>query len=157
MDPLKHFRNFAKSFASEEGAQLVEFALTFPMLLLLMLGIIDFGLAFQRYQVLTNAAREGARVAVLPGYAQADVRTRVDQYLLGSSLTPSSVRMLPVTPTVVTVKPGLCMTVVPVTVEYDHAFVFMGGIGSMLGSSFGTKTLTSTARMRSETPAAACP
>ena len=157
MDPLTRVKRLARGFASEEGAQLVEFALTFPMMLLLMLGIIDFGLAFQRYQVLTNAAREGARVAVLPGYAPADVRIRVDQYLLGSSLTPTSVRMLTITPTIVTVKPGLCMSVVPVTLEYDHAFVFMGGIGGLLGGNFGTKTLTSTARMRSETPATACP
>ena len=47
---------------------LIEFALVFPMLLLVMLGIIDFGRLFQRYEVLTNAAREGTRVAVLPGY-----------------------------------------------------------------------------------------
>ena len=33
-----------------------------------MLGIIDFGFLFQRYEVVTNAAREGARVAILPGY-----------------------------------------------------------------------------------------
>jgi len=157
MDPLKRHKRLTRSFCSEDGAQLVEFALTFPMMLLLMLGIIDFGLAFQRYQVLTNAAREGARVAVLPGYAQADVRTRIDQYLLGSSLTPASVTMLPITPTIVTVKPGLCMSVVPVTVQYNHAFVFMGGIGGLLGGNFGTKTLTSTAQMRSETPATACP
>ena len=33
-----------------------------------MLGIIDFGFLFQHYEVVTNAAREGARVAILPGY-----------------------------------------------------------------------------------------
>ncbi len=39
------------------------------MLLLIGFGILDFGILFQRYEVITNAAREGARVAVLPGYA----------------------------------------------------------------------------------------
>ena len=49
---------------SERGAELVEFALVFPTLLLVMLGIADFGFLFQRYEVITNAAREGARVAI---------------------------------------------------------------------------------------------
>ncbi len=52
---------------SENGAQLVEFALVLPLLLLVMLGIAEFGFIFQRYEVVTNAAREGARLAVLPG------------------------------------------------------------------------------------------
>ena len=59
----------------------------FPTLLLVMLGIIDFGFLFQRYEVVTNAAREGARVAILPGYADADVQARVNQYLTAGGLT----------------------------------------------------------------------
>ena len=39
-----------------------------PLLLLVLFGIIDFGFMFQRYVVLTNAAMEGARVGILPGY-----------------------------------------------------------------------------------------
>ena len=62
------------SRSCERGAELVEFAFVFPTLLLVMLGIIDFGFLFQRYEVVTNAAREGARVAILPGYGDADVR-----------------------------------------------------------------------------------
>ena len=53
----------------------------FPTLLLVMLGIIDFGFLFQRYEVVTNAAREGARVAILPGYEasiDANVTARVE-------------------------------------------------------------------------------
>ena len=56
---------------SQRGAELIEFALIFPLLLLLMLGIVDFGFMFQRFEVLTNATREGARLAVLPGYDNA--------------------------------------------------------------------------------------
>ena len=75
MDALKYVRQWK----SEKGAELVEFALTFPLLLLVMLGIIDFGLLLHRVQVLTNAAREGARIAVLPNYNQADVTARVNE------------------------------------------------------------------------------
>src|SRR5207248_3214821 len=62
-------RRLAKS---ESGAELIEFALTLPLLLLLVLGIIEFGFMFQEYEVLTNAAREGARIAVLPTYGATD-------------------------------------------------------------------------------------
>ena len=55
---------------SQAGAELVEFALVLPILLLVFGGIVDFGLLLQRQQVVTNAAREGARLAVLPGYTQ---------------------------------------------------------------------------------------
>ena len=51
----------------------------FPTLLLVMLGIMDFGFLFQRYEVVTNAAREGARVAILPGYQTPDVEARVNR------------------------------------------------------------------------------
>ena len=37
-----------------------------PLLLLVSVGIFEFGRAYQTWQVLTNAAREGARMAVLP-------------------------------------------------------------------------------------------
>lgn len=49
---------------SSKGSQLVEFALALPVLLLLVVGIWDFGSAFALKQKLTNAAREGARIVV---------------------------------------------------------------------------------------------
>ena len=58
----------ARSWTSERGAEVIEFAIVLPLLLLVIFGIVDFGFLFQRYVVLTNAAMEGARVASLPGY-----------------------------------------------------------------------------------------
>jgi Flp pilus assembly protein TadG len=49
----------------QRGQSMVEFALTVPLLLLLLFGIIDFGRAVFYQNELTNGAREGARVAVL--------------------------------------------------------------------------------------------
>ena len=53
---------------SDAGSELVELALALPLVLLVIAGVIDFGFLFQRYEVVTNAAREGARMAVLSGY-----------------------------------------------------------------------------------------
>lgn len=47
------------------GAAAVEFALVLPVLMLILLGIIEFGRAWNVKQTLTDAAREGARVAVV--------------------------------------------------------------------------------------------
>ena len=71
---------------SEAGAELIEFALVFPLLLMIILGIVDFALMFQRYEVVTNAVREGARVAVLPGYTETDVQARVASYIAEGGL-----------------------------------------------------------------------
>ena len=51
----------------ERGAAAVEFALVMPILLMLVLGIIDFGYLINRSSMVTNAARDGAREASLNG------------------------------------------------------------------------------------------
>ena len=49
----------------EDGAAAVEFALLLPLLVLLLFGFIQFGIAFNTRIQATNAAREGARMAVV--------------------------------------------------------------------------------------------
>ncbi len=71
----------------ERGAALVEAAITVPAILLISVGIFEFGRAYQTWQVLTNASREGARVAVLEGPTDGDVRSRVNSYLTNGGLT----------------------------------------------------------------------
>lgn len=55
----------------EKGASVVEFALVLPLLLLLVFGIMEMGWLFAQQVEVRNAAREGARMAVvdypLPG------------------------------------------------------------------------------------------
>ncbi|MCH7720860.1 MAG: pilus assembly protein, partial [Planctomycetes bacterium] len=57
----------------ETGAELIELALVLPILLLVLGGIMDFGFLFLRYEVVTNAAREGARIGVLRSRGFGDV------------------------------------------------------------------------------------
>jgi Flp pilus assembly protein TadG len=66
---------------NERGAALLETAITIPIILLISVGIFEFGRAYQTWQVLTNAAREGARLAVIEGSTDTLVRARVNQYL----------------------------------------------------------------------------
>ncbi len=67
---------------SEKGQALVEFLLIWPFFIILLLVVVDFGLALYNYQVLTNSAREGARYAVVanastPGMVSDTIRARL--------------------------------------------------------------------------------
>lgn len=141
---------------SQAGAELVEFALVLPMVLLVFGGIVDFGLLLQRQQVVTNAAREGARLGVLPGYTAADVQARVTAFvqegLNNNTLTPST------TMTVVTITPGAGppFQAAHVQVTLSSSFLILGPIVSLAGGNgagFGTVPLTATSTMRVETVA----
>jgi hypothetical protein len=76
-----------KRMHGEKGAALLEAAITVPIILLISVGIFEFGRAYQTQQVLTNAAREGARMAVIDGSTDAAVRDRVREFLTGGGLT----------------------------------------------------------------------
>lgn len=49
----------------DEGQALLEFAFLLPLLLILITGMVDFARLYQQYQLVTDAAREGARVSVI--------------------------------------------------------------------------------------------
>jgi Flp pilus assembly protein TadG len=137
----------------QRGTALIEMAFTLPLLLLISIGIIEFGRAFQTWQILTNAAREGARVAVLPGYSDAMVTSRVQLYIQAGVLDPR------VTPTViiqraVPVSYGTgTATGSKVTINYPYKFMVLNGVAKLvvsnttLGSDF---TMAASATMRNE-------
>ena len=58
---------------NENGSSSIEFALILPVLVLLLLGIFQFGLAYNNYLAITHAAREGARMAAVGQFDQAAV------------------------------------------------------------------------------------
>ena len=60
----------------EQGQALVEFALILPIILLLVVGMLEFARAWNLHQVMTDAAREGARRAVLADAAAANGQTQ---------------------------------------------------------------------------------
>lgn len=79
----------------DRGVAAVEFALILPVLLLLVLGIINFGYLFGQKLALNQAVREGARQAVVPGTnngADVDTITEVQDVVRGSlgGLVPSA-------------------------------------------------------------------
>jgi Flp pilus assembly protein TadG len=156
MDAMKRL---FRRWRADEGAQLVEFALVLPLLLLVVLGIAEFGFLFQRYEVITNAAREGARMAVLPGYSspmgQAAVAARVQAYVAAGRVpvsggTPGNPTVLLANDTI-PVAGGLPpVNVKRVTVTYTHTYMFISGIAGLFGNAYTTVPLTAVAEMRTE-------
>jgi len=53
-----------RDICSEHGQSAVEFALVLPLMVVLLLGIVEFGITFSHYVTLTDAARVGARNAI---------------------------------------------------------------------------------------------
>jgi Flp pilus assembly protein TadG len=70
---------------STRGQSLVEFALLVPVLMVFVVTVIDFGKLFFTYQVITNAAREGARRAAL---ADEDITDASVEEAIRESLDP---------------------------------------------------------------------
>lgn len=74
---LKSGRAPSKSSEPRRGVAMVETALVLPIMMMVILGVVEFGRAFMVCQLLTNSAREGGRLAVLQGTSTADVVTEV--------------------------------------------------------------------------------
>jgi Flp pilus assembly protein TadG len=148
---------------AERGAALVEFALAVPLMLVVFAGIVDFGFAFQRYEVITNAAREGARMATLPGYGDpntidAYVRSYVQQ---GLSLSDSAMTTVMPSGSVTVsyadltvpaaVSGTMTVSTATVNVSYQHTWLLLRPMLSLLNKSWGTTiTLTASSQMRME-------
>src|SRR5262245_59630018 len=137
-----------KRKSSERGAELIEFALVLPLLLLLVLGIVDFGFLFQRFEVVTNAAREGARLAVLPGYVSGDVVSRVNTYLTEGGVPFDATHLqVQVTDVSITIAAGKTVDAKEVQVRYFHDYLFLGGVLGWFGGSLTSVPLTAVSTM----------
>jgi Flp pilus assembly protein TadG len=129
------------------GMAMVEFVIILPILLMLVFAIAEFGVLFGRWQTLANAAREGARTAVVfrspcnSGPVIAEVRQRVKDYAspLGIVLTDGEITVT-----------GVCgdsTTSSTVTVSKPYTFDVLPNIA---GSVSPTIDLVGNSVMRNE-------
>lgn len=110
---------------SNPGQAGVEFALVFPLLLILLFGIIEFGVLLYDKAVITNASREGARfgiVARTPRYNASDITQVVNDYCAN--------RLIRFRGTGLSIPPPIWDTQsfggqLTVTVEYQYSFLVL--------------------------------
>jgi Flp pilus assembly protein TadG len=81
---------------SEQGSELVEFALTSTLLMIVVFGVVNLGLAVYQYNLVANLAQEGARWASVRGAgasspaSSTDVETYVNTRSIGMTVTVST-------------------------------------------------------------------
>jgi len=119
------------------AAAAVEMAIVTPFLLTMLFGIIEYGWIFTVRQTLTQAAREGARLAIVAGVTDEDIEARVSQYLRPLGITTHHTELTRATVAEPT-------EVVHVTVPYADV--------TLIGEYFGSTNydLGATVSMRSE-------
>ncbi len=127
------------------GQALVEFALVLPLVLLLLVGILEFGRAWNEHQIVTDAAREAVRTAALadPTVTTATIRSVVETALANGGIDPNTAQTdLP--------DPN-SPEGTPMTVEIRVPYQFFL-VGTLLDWATNSRTVTLTARatMRKE-------
>jgi Flp pilus assembly protein TadG len=137
----------------ENGQALIEAALTVP-LLLIAIGIFEFGRAYQTWQILTNAAREGARLAVVPNPDPATVEARVRLYMQDGQLSKYATAQVIVNGNATITVNGQPVSASQVTINYPFDFIMLKPVARLIPGSPGTLgnslTMQASALMRNE-------
>jgi|KBSMisStandDraft_5_1062788.scaffolds.fasta_scaffold208881_2 hypothetical protein len=148
-------RSSRRPVTSERGAEIIELIIVTPLFLLLIAAMFDFGFLFRNWEVVTNAAREGARIGALPDYvcnkSTTDVEDRVSDYMKGSGITKNftvDVDTLPMGTAAGTF--SACV----VKVKLEQALPSLHFLGGLTGGSFGSIDVQANAVMRTEAQAA---
>lgn len=140
-----------KRLRNQKGAALLETAITLPLVLLVSVSIFEFGRAYQTWQVLTNAAREGARVAILSNSTNEQVTDAVRTYMTSGQLPEADAATIGIERTVPF---GTANTASRITVNYPFKFMVLNPVMQLVQSDSttgqGTTTMVSTALMRNE-------
>jgi hypothetical protein len=120
------------------GQSLVEFALILPILLILLLGILDFGRAISAYNSVSNGARSGARVAIVnQDFDAIEAAVQSEAFGLGEVEVEYNGNVIPTQ----TDCPRIgCVVEVKVSTEYVPAT-------PIFGTLVGSITVSSTSRM----------
>lgn len=148
------YRRFARE---TQAGPIVEFAIIVPVLLLLLLGVVDFGRAFFQQNSLVSAAREGARFGAVQGNlcdagTVTNVRGRVVLYFssVGGAAPANNATAIPVTVEPVSACPSTPNAVTSVKVRIaNYAFTPITPFFRLLNQS-GTLNLSATAVYRWE-------
>jgi Flp pilus assembly protein TadG len=144
-----------RRLGGQRGQALIETALTLPIVLVLSISIFEFGRALQVWQLLTNAAREGARVAVLPGSTTQAVQTRVLTYMEAGGLQNRAANQITVNGNAEIEMAGEMVSASQITINYPFSFMVLNPIMQLVapGSEVGEAiTMTASALMRNESP-----
>lgn len=134
----------------EGGQDLVEFALILPLLLVLLIAIVDFSLAFFSYNSIANGAREGARYGVIHPDDAAGIQARALASAIGLDQAAVTVNVACADINAATIAcTDANAATVSVTASYDYHLI-TGPMVRLFGASAGVLNLRALATMRLE-------
>ena len=139
----------------ERGSAMVETAIALPLLLVLMVGIFEVGRAYQTWQVLTNAAREGARMSITPSGSSSNASALIRQYMEDGQLSKSADAKVDVNRSASIDVNGTPVSASRVTVDYPFEFIMLQPVVRLVAKGAtvgGPITMRATALMRNEAP-----
>jgi Flp pilus assembly protein TadG len=142
-----------RNLREDRGNALIEAAITIPLLLLIMVGIFEVGRAYQTWQVLTNAAREGARMSIIPNTTVPTVKAMVRTYMANGQLSKAQTATVDVNQLASLTVNGTPVTASLVTVDYPFDFMVLQPVVQLVvpGAKVGQPiTMRATAVMRNE-------
>lgn len=142
-----------KPDSRERGSAMVETAIVLPIMLVLMVGIFEVGRAYETWQVLTNAAREGARMAVTPSGSVPTTTALIRQYMADGQLTKSASAVVVVNKTASITVNGNPVSASAVTVDYPFEFIMLQPVIRLVAPAAtvgGPLTMRATSIMRNE-------
>lgn len=140
---------------NERGSALLEVGITLSMLLLIGVGIFEFGHAYRTWQVLTNAAREAARVAILPNTETSAPEARARAEMDSGGLPNSGSAVVIVDRNATMQVNGTNTSASEVTIDYPFDFVVLQPVAWMIDPSATLDTpvtLRASTLMRNEAP-----
>ncbi len=136
-----------KSRRGQRGTVLMEFALTLPLLVLIMMVVLEGSRLVRTHQILNNAAREGARLAVqTPDLAPADVTNEVLAYASQNGVTVPAANVTFNNSFFIPTASGVSISASKVTVTYTYTVQYLA-VFAWLGVP-NTYTLTGQAVFR---------
>ena len=110
--------------ANRRGLAMVDAALVFPLVLLLLLGLLEYGWMFLRAQEVTHAARHGARIGARADSTNEDIRQAVAEWMAQVEVDEGGYDV-EISPDVALLEPGETLTVT-VTVSYEDNLELVG-------------------------------
>jgi len=131
---VKPTKTAARKRRAQAGTSIVEATIVFPLMLLLVFGIGEFGISFTRWNSLTNAVREGARAGVVfrapcdVGPVTTLIDTTVSGFASSAGIDPA---------TITTVATGVCTgtgTQLTVTSSIPYDFIALDALAGLAPS-----------------------
>jgi Flp pilus assembly protein TadG len=128
---------------AQRGAAAVEFALVLPVLLAVLMGVVEMGLALYDKAVLTHASREGARAGIVlrnPKLSTSEISAIVLQRTQASLIS-----LMPANPPQVTVlqsSPAAYPNTLQVTVQYTFQGIALGSLMQAMGTPWVIRATT---------------